>query len=445
MVIYERIKAFLLLAVASVCFFTAHAQKLGLNKDGLFFYLNQDSSLYIRLNFVAQVWVRYTENNPGSTIQGVPANSVFDIGIRRTRMVMSGKFAPRTFFFLQFGQNSLSYLSPRKSGAFFHDITIEYHIMPKAFHLGGGLMGWDGPSRYSNSGVSSILGVDVPSFEEATNDINDQNVRKLGIFAKGTIGKIEYRFSVGKPFVIQTANPLPDPISKFSTYSTSPPKAALQSYVRYQFFENENMLEAGTAGTYLGTKKVLNIGLGTNFQKDAMYHTVGTDTIHTNLVLLAADAFADLPLNKAKGDAITLYLSYCKYDFGDGFIKMAGPMNPANGVILTEASLNGPGNAYPQLGNGSVVYFQGGYLLRKNLLGKAGTLQPYVDLTYGKFDRLNDPANVWDVGVNWLITGKRVKLTFDYQNRPIYALDPLTKSDITMRKGQWICQFQLAL
>ena len=91
-------------------------EKLGLNKDGLFFYLNEDSSLYIKLNFVAQVWVRYTENNPGSTIQGVPTNSVFDIGIRRTRMVMSGKFAPRTFFFLQFGQNSLTYLSPRKSG-----------------------------------------------------------------------------------------------------------------------------------------------------------------------------------------------------------------------------------------------------------------------------------------------------------------------------------------
>ena len=423
----------------------AHGQTLNYSKDGLRIYLSGDSLAWLKFNFVSQLWIRYTDLNPGSTVQGVPQSYCFDVGIRRIRLVLSGQFSPKTFFFIQFGQNGFSYLSGRKTGAFFHDVTGEYHILGKALQVGGGLMAWNGPTRYGNSSVSSILCLETPTIEETTVDVNDQLLRKLGIFIKGTLGKFEYRFSLAKPFVVQTASSPPEPISKNSTYSTIPPHPNWQTYLRYQFFENESMLESSAVGTYLGAKKVLNIGIGANYQKDCMFHLNGADTVSTDQLLLAIDAFADLPLNKEKGDAITAYLSFCNYDFGNGFLRNGGPMNPADGVIPSLATYSGPGNAYPQLGNGHSIYFQAGYLFKKNLLGSSGTLQPFMDFTHGNYDRLADPVNVWDVGVNWLLDGKRVKFTMDYQNRPTFQSIAGAKPIAYSHKGQWVLAFQLAL
>ena len=190
-------------------------------KDGLKTYLTPDSTTFLRLNFVAQSWVRLNENNPGSTVNGELASSTGDVGLRRVRLVMSGQLTQRVFVFVQFGQNSFSYLSPRKTGSFFHDVTGEYAIIKKKLSLGVGLNGWNGPGRYANSSAASILGLDPPLFQEATNDVNDQLLRQLGGYAKGKLGKLDYRVAIGKPFVTQTATAVPDPLSHNSTYTSA--------------------------------------------------------------------------------------------------------------------------------------------------------------------------------------------------------------------------------
>ena len=80
-------------------------------KDGLKTYLTADSTTFLKLNFVAQVWARYNESNPGTTVNGELASSTTDVGIRRARLVLSGQLTPRVYVFLQFGQNSFSYWS----------------------------------------------------------------------------------------------------------------------------------------------------------------------------------------------------------------------------------------------------------------------------------------------------------------------------------------------
>ena len=228
-------------------------------KDGLKTYLNADSSAYLKLNFVSQVWMRYNQNNPGSTVNGQIENNTYDVGLRRVRFVMSGQLSKRVAFFVQFGQNNFNYLSPRKAGSFLHDATAEYAVIPKKLNLGFGLHGWNGLGRFSNSSVSSILGLDPPIFQETTNDVSDQFVRKLGIYAKGKLGKLDYRISLSKPFVTQTASTSVDPLSLNSSYSMQVPKQALQGYVMYQFLDKENNFGPGTTGTYLGKKRILNL------------------------------------------------------------------------------------------------------------------------------------------------------------------------------------------
>jgi len=77
--------------------------------------------------------------------------------------------------------------------------------------------------------------------------------------------------------------------------------------------------------------------------------------------------------------------------------------------------------------------------------GKLGTIQPYFDFTHGNYDRVAEPVNIWDLGFNWLINGRRVKLTCNYQNRTIYFESLGTKPSKQSNKSMWVMQFQLAI
>ncbi|MBD2724392.1 hypothetical protein [Hymenobacter armeniacus] len=414
-------------------------------KEGLKTYLSPDSTTFLKLNFLAQTWVRLNESNPGTTVNGQLERHTTDVGIRRLRLVLSGQLTPRLFLFLQFGQNNFSYLSPRKAGSFFHDATADYALVKKHLSLGIGLNGWNGPARYANSSTASILGLDLPLFQEVSIDINDQFLRRMGVYAKGKLGKLDYRVSVGQPFVTQTASAVPDPISVNSTYSTRNPHAVVHSYFMYQFLDQESNAGAGNAGTYLGKKRVFNLGAGLVRQGEAMWRrTAAGDTISQALTLWAVDAFYDAPVNAAKGTAITAYGGYFRYDLGPGYIRNVGAMNPANGVRAGQGSFNGPGNNVPLVGTGHTLYAQTAYLLRQNLLGSLGTLQPYAQGQWSSYDRLADPTVVFDVGVNWLILGNLSKLSFNYQNRPVFTTQANGDVTATARRGEYVMQYQVA-
>lgn len=409
-------------------------------KDGLKGYLNKDSTSWVKLNFVSQIWVRYNDSNPGTTVNGQLEPSTYDVGLRRTRLVFSGQLTDRVFFFLQFGQNNINYLSARKSGTFFHDVVGEYAVVKKKFNLGFGLNGWDGPSRYANSSVSTIMILDPPVFQEATNDANDQFVRKLGVYAKGKLGKLDYRVSASKPFVTQTASTPIDPLGTSSSYSMQIPQQAYQGYFMYQFLDQEGNAGPGTVGTYLGKKRVFNIGAGFVTQSRAMWTKSPTnDTLYHAMNLWAMDVFYDAPINRTTGTAFTIYGGYFSYDFGPNYIRMVGPMNPANGV--KNGSFNGPGNNAPLIGTGHTWYLQSGYKFKDGLFGSFGTLQVYSAVQYSKYDRLNDPMMVIDAGVNWLVNGHNSKFTLNYQSRPVFSSSDIT---VQQRKGEWVLQYQIA-
>lgn len=432
-------------------FFNVNAQLSDKLKSGLRYYIDsKDSSRYIGLNMTGQFWLRNTQNNPYSLVQGTAQNNTTDMGIRRIRFVFSGSLTDRLNFFMQFGQNNFNYLSARKSGSFFHDVTADYAIVKKKFYLGLGLNGWDGPSRFANSSVSSILALDVPLYQEGTNDAFDQNVRRMGVYAKGKLGKLDYRLSIGKPFVIQTASGSgTEPININSTYSTLPPLMATQGYFMYQFFDQESNFGAGTVGSYLGKKNVFNIGAGFNVQKNAMfrYSNLQTkDTIQQDLKLFAVDLFYDAPLNKEKGTALSVYACYSNYNYGTNFIKVAGPDNPANGSSNTTTPFDkfNYGNAFPMLGTGNIEYLQAGYKLKDKLFGNMGTLQPYYTLQYAHYQGLTGTMYVFDVGINWLIMGNISKITFNYQNRPYFAQNGTGTYIQNSRKAEWVLQYQLS-
>jgi hypothetical protein len=120
-------------------------------------------------------------------------------------------------------------------------------------------------------------------------------------------------------------------------------------------------------------------------------------------------------------------------------------MNTANSTVGA-TSFNGTGNAVPLIGTGQVIYAQIGYLFKKDLLGKQGTLQPYVSGSFANYEKLKDPVLIYDLGVNWIMSGNNSKISLDYQSRPVFNAD--INGDLretkNARRGQIVLQYQVA-
>lgn len=403
--------------------------------------LNESGSHYVKATFLNQVWMRMADYNPGSQVFGYNKASGFDIGLRRTRLQLFGQLTDHVFFYFQFGQNNFNNVSERKTGAFIHDALTEYQFNKK-IALGVGLTGWNGLSRFSSPSVGSIMGVDAPLFLQATNDATDQFLRKLSVYAKGKIEKLDYRIALSTPMAIQNSS-TNTAISKNANFNTQPANPQLHGYVMYQFKDQESNLMPYNAGSYLGSKSVFNIGFGALYQQNGMrYLNSKNDTVLQNILLLGVDVFYDAPL-KDNGSAISVYGGYYNYDFGKNYIRNVGPMNPTTSVNPKDATANGSGVGVPIIGTGNIGYIQVGYKTKDGFLMKKG-IMPYVSCQTAKYQKYKDQMFYYDAGVNFLFNGHTSKLTLAYQNRPIFKQDANKDYIVSQRKGAMILQYQIS-
>ena len=456
------------------------------NTSGFKINFNEDGSNYARINFTGQMWLMDNQNNPGTLVNGVPTSNSYQVAMRRARVTISSQVTDKVFIFGQIGSDGISSMPGGRSVPLqFLDMTVEYKLVGKWLSLGGGLSGWDGLSRYSNPSVPSVLGLDMPLYQQATVNITDNTVRMPGIFAKGKLGKLDYRVAVNIPYPTTTttawtntltvASTTVNPQFNASTFATNRVQPQFQGYFMYQFLDQESNQTPGTVGSYLGQKRVFNIGAGFRYQQNAMWtagyqqSTVGTtpiitlkDTNRTAMLLWNVDVFYDAPINKDKGTAVTVYAAYSNFNFGTNYIRNNNPLNPGNGVTANPvtgvgtntvtgnynsnmSSFSGTGNQYPMIGTGSIAYLQAGYLLPKF---KNGTqFQPYGQFMYANYQALKDPMILFDLGVNYLIKGHNSKLSFDYQSRPVYNIstsDYQIHAVSGQRRGMMVLQYQIS-
>lgn len=268
--------------------------------------LNESGSLYIKPGLLNQTWVRWNESNPGSTLAGQPTDNTFDIGLRRTRFTLTGQVTDRISFFAQAGMNNFTTRSPRKLGWFIHDFAADYAVAGEKLSIGTGLAAYKGFLRHSAPSVGSILMADAPLYQQATNDVSDQFVRMIMVYAKGKLGKLDYRLSVSDPFEVTYAGSFP--INENSTFSINPARLMTQGYLKWEFLEKEANTNSYHAGTYLGKKEVMALGAGFATQPDAMWYLDGADTVLTALGLFGIDFVYDRPLDQNLGTALSCFV-----------------------------------------------------------------------------------------------------------------------------------------
>lgn len=419
--------------------------------------LNDDGSHYLKATLLNQVWVKFNDNNPGTLILGEPADQSLDIGLRRTRFQFYGTLTDHVSFYFQVGQNNFNFLSQnagnRKLQFFVHDALGEYKIWKGSdkLILGGGLTIANGLSRFSQPSVSTIMSMDVPVFLQATVDQTDEFSRKLSVFTRGQLGKLNYRLVMSDPFPISTNGTTAFP----STVATSPYAsfAEVGHYKQYQglfmwnFLDTEQMTTPYMTGTYLGKKRVFNLEAGFITQKNATWTGDGfTNTFH-DMNLWSVAMFYDAPMDEARGTALNAYFGYTITDYGPGYLRYNNAMSPGTGSTATAIpGITGSiaGSTFPMFGTGSQIYAQIGYLMKKDLFGEGnGTLMPYATIQSADFDRISTRMNVFDVGINWLIKGHTSKFTLDYQSRPTFEVSGSELVESGTRRGQLVLQYQI--
>lgn len=418
---------------------------------GLVIKLNEDGSRFLRFATWHQFWVHYVEPNEGSIRNGKPApQNNIDFEIRRSRLLWLGQITPRYRFVTHIGINNQSVFSGginasdgKKPQIFIHEAANEYTLFNKKnlmMDLGAGLHYWNGVSRMSNASTVSFLGIDAPIFNFSNIDQADQFARFFGIYLKGKAAKkIDYRLSINQPFKANTANAIATDVANYNPRNTS---KLVQGYVSYQFLETEPHVLPYTVGSYIGTKRVLNVGAGFLHAPNMMwYKNTAGDTLTANQNLYGVDVFYDTPLDSSNKYCLTVYGVHYFYNYGPNYVRPTGIMNPA-------PDGGGPfrGNAYPTMGTGNISYIQAGLGLPKKWLKNKARLMPYVAYSYATFDGVRDanneriPVGVLDAGLNLFLDGHQAKITFNYRRRPDFT----NFNSIKYHPEAYI-QFQVAL
>jgi hypothetical protein len=289
----------------------ARAQGMEGYGGGIKLFLNKDSTSFIRMLMWSQIQVRLQNQNPGTASGSNNPNetAAFDVAIRRSRMLFHGQIGERMLLFWIIGINNQTFNSGgfglaagadgptdgKRQSAFVHDAWTEFKFSRELF-VGAGLLTWSGLSRQSNWATLNFLGYDSPAYGWVNLDATDQFARMLGVYAKGMVGKFNYRALLNKPFTIPNPGLVAGvgPNAGAATNTNSPAWAAAltglpnayniaqwagdnnrllyQLYVNYDFFEQESSVLPFMVGSYLGTKKVFNIGAGFQYHPRAMWH-----------------------------------------------------------------------------------------------------------------------------------------------------------------------------
>ena len=493
-------------------------------------YLSKDSSRFLRVTLWSQVWSRWQQMNPGTMVNNNPGTEeTKDLGIRRTRILMHGQITPRILVFWIIGVNNQTFttgglqggdigggtsgIDGKRPQVFVHDSWGEFTINKHA-QVGGGVLTWSGLSRMTNAATLNFLMVDAPIYNWTTIDATDQFARTMGLYVKGNVlTRLNYRAVLTKPFAIvggqqgattatvtlpasagggtatvnvgdnAATNALVATPARFNIANWNPTNNTLmpQAYASWDFFDVESQTLPFTVGSYLGTRKVLNVGAGFQYHPAAMRYVrakdsvtvAGTrrpvspteapvpvpagaaqlapgastaafngDWVNVPMRHWAVDAFADFPLNH-DGDAVTAHTAYYDLDYGPNYVRNIGIMpigvsNPGTTVAgpntgqtrfqFEQPGFAGGGAGYPVHGTGNIWYTQAGYLLPRRMSKGFGRLQPTGALSVVKFERLAEGYVMPEVGLNWIFAGQNAKIQLQWRNRPQYE-SPTATSD----------------
>jgi hypothetical protein len=377
--------------------------------------LDESGEKYIRFIMWHQFWLEARQNSDDQW-KVTPS-------LRRSRFLAYAQISPRFLILTHFGINNFSAeemdgIGQGRAQLFLHDAWVEFEAVKEKLFIGGGLHYWNGISRITSQSTLNFLPLDMPRFNWPTINTTDQFARHMGVYAKGNLGKFDYRLSVNNAMV-QNVDSHREVNANFATLNTqylydgAKGGTVVQGYFNYQFLDQESNKLPYFVGTYLGKKQVFNVGAGfyTNPEgalilndsadplNDFSTEELDSKTTTQDVRLFGVDVFYDAPIGKS-GAAVSAYGVYYNYNFGTNFLYGRGET----------------------VGTGDIFYTQVGYLLPSQQ--EEDRFQPYFTFSNRYFDQFGEEnasyekksATSYGLGLNYFLDGHHAKLTLEFQS-----------------------------
>jgi len=359
---------------------------------GLKVKFDEEGNKYLRIISWAQVQATYTDDVADNA-------SHLGFNLRRARILAFAQINKDFLILTHFGLNSLnaSQMSPTGKGEgsqlFFHDVWAQYSL-GKDHAIGGGLHYWNGISRLNNQSTLNFMTLDNNRQSWSTLGLTDQFARHLGIYGKGSFGKLQYRVAINDAMVngLDARDPEeggPAVYGGKRLLGSKDAGFAYAGYFNYNLFDQESNFLPFFVGTYLGTKKIFNIGAGFFYHPSGSVSLENGELVGEDVGIFAVDAFYDAPLGEDNG-AITAYATFQSNSYGNNYL-------------------------YSAYGTGSMIYGHAGYVLPGK--DKKTRFQPYVSFASNSYDAVDDNRNIFGIGANAFLSGHNSKLTLEYQNQ----------------------------
>jgi len=371
---------------------------------GLKVKFNEDGSKYLRVISWAQVQANYNMDAADNA-------AATSFNLRRARILMFAQINKDFLILTHFGLNSLNSgtLSPTGKGTgsqlFFHDVWAQYNVGTD-HTVGGGLHYFNGISRLNNQSTLNMMTLDNNRSSWATIGLSDQFARHIGIFAKGKFDRFQYRVAINDAAVTSLNNsstPVAGGAALYNGLALLGSKDAGKTYAGYfdyHFLDQESNFLPFKVGSYLGGKRVFNVGAGFFLHPNGSVIDTGTATtpnlVGEDVSIFALDAFYDTPIGE-DGSALTAYAVFQSNDYGKDYML---------------------GSAY---GTGSMFYGHVGYVLEGD---KTKTrYQPYLSYGTHSYDASSDNRSTFGLGINAYMSGHHSKLTLEYKNQKFGSSD----------------------
>ncbi|MCC5924506.1 MAG: hypothetical protein JJT77_12035 [Crocinitomicaceae bacterium] len=357
------------------------------------FKVTFDSTEQKYIRFIA--WTQFQVNMDDAPAQD---ESLVTMQLRRARFLAYGQLIENFLVITHFGINSLNGDNMQPVGAtrtpqlFMHDAWVQYNVHPDHV-VGGGLHYWNGLSRLNSQGTLNFLTMDNHRPTWSTLGLSDQFQRHIGIFGKGTFGKLQYQVSFNEAMTNSLdARPTMQNQAVYQGRKLLGHRQAGRTYGGY-FIYNLLNVESNflpyRVGSYLGAEKLLNIGAGFFAHPNgAVRLDDSNELIGEDVNLFALDVFYDHPVGE-NGASVTAY-------------------------GLAQHNNYGTNYNFGPYASGWMFYGHVGYMLPGDF--EHVRYQPYVSVGNQSLDFDGLTRNNFGAGLNVMISGHNAKLTLEYQN-----------------------------
>lgn len=355
--------------------------------------LNDSGSKYFRI----LSWVQGQANYDFDAAENVNNTS---LRLKRARVLMYSQITDKFLILTHFGMNNLSAnnITPvgkeSSSQLFMHSAWVQYSIY-KNHTVGTGLHYFNGVSRLNNQSTLNMMTLDNNRQSWSTLGLSDQFANHLGVFAKGNFGKLQYRVAVNDAIT----NGLDKRVDSLTNQAIYGGKRMLGSkdagfnyagYFEYNILDQESNFLPFKVGTYLGSKRIFNIGGGFFYHPSGsvIYDDVNESFIGEDVRIVAVDTYYEAPL-LGNNDAITAYATFQSNDYGTNYL-------------------------YSAYGTGNMIYSHFGYLFGGDVAKPR--FQPYVSYSHNTYDAVDYDKNILGIGANMYLSGHNSKISIEFKN-----------------------------